>query len=406
MPAQGAHQATIVVREESTFGVPPGTSGGRTLRRVSTTLGLQKNIFASNEARVDQQVGDLRHGMMSVSGSIEREMTIAPNSEGLTMLLAGALRGSWEAGATLTPADFATGVTITNGTGIATGRSVLTFAGAGNVISKGFKNGDIIRATGLTAPENNNRNLRVMSVGNNHLHVLPQITVSPQQATGWSIAVVGSKLVMGTMKRSFTIEQSFEDAGVYELFHGIRVNGMRINISPNSMDTITFDLLGQRGVIGNAPYFVNPTAQSVGGTVTGADGALRVGGVDVGVVTALQINLQNNLSQPPVIGSNVAPEIFYGKMVVTGSVTAMLDGPAQMQAFEQESEIDLVCVCQAAGAEPKGFLSFAMSRVKYTGLNKTVGPDGAVLLQIPFQALLPTGTVQQGGSLTIQRSFA
>jgi hypothetical protein len=50
-----------------------------------------------------------------------------------------------------------------------------------------------------------------------------------------------------------------------------------------------------------------------------------------------------------------------------------------------------------------------MQRVKFTGVNKTVGPDGGVVATFPFQALLKTGgagTTFDQSTLVIQRSNA
>jgi hypothetical protein len=44
-------------------------------------------------------------------------------------------------------------------------------------------------------------------------------------------------------------------------------------------------------------------------------------------------------------------------------------------------------------------------RVKLMGMNKTIGPDGGVMIQAPFQALLSSGVSGvDDGTLCIQRS--
>jgi hypothetical protein len=110
-----------------------------------------------------------------------------------------------------------------------------------------------------------------------------------------------------------------------------------------------------------------------------------------------------------VIGSVVVPDIFYGSMVCTGSVSAYIENADLLNAFLNETEVDLVAQLQASGTAPQDFLAINMQRVKLSGATKTIGPDGGVIAQFPFQALLKTGgagTAFDNSTLTIQRSNA
>lgn len=401
MAVQDNALATLAYKIESSFGVAPGATGAQYLRRVSANINPAKDSFSSNEVRSDGQIMDLRHGMRSAKGSISGELSTATYDD----FLQASMRGTWAAGVSAAPADFATGVTIaTSGT-----TSTLTFAGAGNLFTKGFRVGDIVRTTGFTLPANNSAtagNLRIVALTATVMTVFPALTAAAQQATGWAVAVAGNKLTVGTTKRSFTIEQSLPDATMFERFSGVRVGGFTISAPPNGMSTIDFDLMGTQFNIGTASaYFTTPTGETTTGILSGVDGGLRLNGEEQGVITALQMQLTNNLNMAPVIGSVFAPNVFYGKTVVTGSVSAYLEDADLVNAFVNESEVDLVAVLEASGTGAQDFLSFNMQRVKFTGASKQITGDGGVVAQFPFQALLkPSANGYDQTTLTIQRS--
>lgn len=400
MAVQGAVQVTLANKVEPSYGTIPSAGGAQLLRRVSSSLALTKDSFTSNEVRSDQQIADMRHGSRSVRGTIEGELSTQTYDE----LFEALFRGTWVAGATTAPAQWAVGLTTADA-GVLT--SNLTFAGAGNLLTQGFKIGDIVRLTGMTTTANNNKNLRITALTNTVMTVFPRLTPQAQQAAGWSVAVQGRKLTLGTLRRSFTIEQAMPDATVWEQFIGCRIGGANFNIPPTGIATVSFDVMGRDLNVLATPYFTAPTSETTSGVLAGITGALRMNGQEQAVVTGLQLNFSNNLNMQPVIGSPYAPDIFYGRMVLTGSVSAYIEDATFQNAFINESEIDLTAVLQSGSAVSSGFLTFNMQRVKLSGAQKTIGADGGVIAQFPFQALLQaggSGTAFDQTTITVQRS--
>lgn len=402
MTVQPNVSTSIAYKVESAFGTPATNSGAQYVRRVSSTMNTTKDSFASNEVRVDQQISDMRHGMISARGGIEGELSTVTYDD----FIEAALRGTWATGVSADPDDFATGVT----TAASGATGTFTFAGTGNLITLGFKVGDIVRASGLLETANNAKNFRIVGLTSTVMTVFPAPTADDQQASGWAFAVAGKKLLMGTEKRSFTIEQSYPDIDVSELFTGVRIGGMNIGAQPNGMTTVGFEMLGRKGEVlsgSSSPYFSTPTAQTNTGILSGINGGLRMNGQELGIVTGLTINLSLNLSMQPVIGSVYAPDIFYGRSVVTGQVSAYLENDSLIGAFLNESEIDLVAVLNAAGGDPQDFIAFNMQRVKLGGGQKSIGPDGGVIAQFSINPLLKSGgsgTVYDQSTLVVQRS--
>jgi hypothetical protein len=402
MTVQNASQVTLGYKVEGTLNTPPGASGAQLLRRTTSSLGPVKDSFASNEVRQDQQIADVRHGMRSARGQISGELSTVTYDA----FIEAVLRGTWNTGVAASPADFATGMTVANSGAL---NSTLTMAGAGNLLTKGFRVGDIVRSGGFTTAANNAAtigNLRIVALTATVMTVYPQLAATAQQAAGWTVIVPGSKLVYGTTKRSFTLEQSLPDALLFERFSGARIGGMTINAGPQGMTTVDFDVMAMSFLEGtSAAYFTAPTVETTTGILSGVDGFIRLNGEEQGVVTGLQLNLTDNLSMSPVIGSTFAPDVFYGRSVVTGSVSVYLEDGDLPNAFVNESEIDLVAVLEASGPNPQEFLSFNFQRIKFTSFSKQIGADGGVVAQFPFQALLKSASNGfDATTLTIQRS--
>lgn len=402
MTIQSNVGVTLAYALESTFG-QAATAGGTSqyLRRVSSSLQITKESFQSNEVRPDYQVADLRHGLRSARGNIEGELSIQTYDDFLQALLGG----TWTAGVSCSPADFATGVTVaTSGT-----TSTLTFAGSGSLLTKGFKAGDIVRATGLTNPANNAKNLRIVALTATVMTVFPAITATTQQATGWTVAVAGKKLLMGTTKRSFTIEQNYADVDVSELFTGCRVNSGAFSVTPTGMATINFEVMGQNGIVlpaASAPYFNAPTAAPATSIVAGLDGGLRFGGAEQAIVTAMDLTVSNNMSMTGVIGTNVAPDVFQGRKTASGSISAFLENEDLINIFLNEAEVDLTATLLTSTGTPQDFITLNMQRVKLSSVQKTVAAEGGVIAQFGYTALLASLATADATSISLQRSNA
>lgn len=395
MTIQSAVRTQLVYKAETTFGTAASASGAQLLRRVSTSLGLTKDAFTSNEVRSDMQIADVRHGSRSVRGNVEGELSTQTWDE----WLAAVLRGTWTAGVSAAPADFATGITPNNA-------GTFTFAGAGSLITKGFKVGDIVRVTGVTG--NTNINYRITALTATVMTVTPKPTTQAQVASGWTVAVVGSKLLPGVLAPSFTIEHSHLDLDISERFVGCRIGGASINLPPNGIATVQWDVLGQDGAMlatASSPYFTSPTAETQTGVLTGVEGGIRLNGVEQAIITGVQMNITNNLSVQPVVGSTITPDVFYGRTVVTGQVSAFLADENLINVFVNESLVDLVVQANASGAAPQSFLNFSMQGVKFTGYSKTIGAEGGIIVQFPFQAVLANASSNADvASIAIQRS--
>lgn len=409
MAIQNQVTASVIIAPESTFGTaaPTGAANAITLRRVSSSLALGKDVFQSAEVRPDQQVVDMRHGTRRPGGGIEAQLSNAA----FDPLLEALLRGTWVAGVSVLPAVYTTvAAANTVGTPLTPGSlGTLTWA-AGDPVAAGFRVGDVVRLTGSGFAANQNINFRIISFGgtsNRTITVTPSPAVVGAQA-GTNMAVPGSKLICGTARRSFTVEQLFGDIEVSELYTGMRVGSGAIRIPPNGMATCSFGFMGQDMVIldgASSPYFTAPVAAGADGIFAGPQGSLRFAGAERGVVTGVDINIDVGLSADPVVGRDTVPDIFYGTTTVSGNVSAYLEDKSLIEKFVNESEVELVSLLQASGSvAPIPFMCFNLPRIKLGGATKTVGAQGGVIATFPFTALKAGATGVDASTIVIQRS--
>lgn len=393
MALQSNVNVSLRYGEETNFG-SPASGAGQLLRRVSSTIATSKDAFSSNEVRSDAQVFDARHGTRRAGGAIAGELSTQTYDD----FLEAALRGTWATGATASQTQF-TSINVTGSAFV---------IGGGSYLTTGFKIGDVVRLGGF-AHANVAKNFRITALTATSATVSPAPAAMTAQTT-FTLSVPGRKLVNGVLARSFSIEQSYPDIDVAELFTGMRVGEFGISVPPAGIATCSIGFQGQNGVVSSgasAPYFASPAVETATGVLSGVSGSLSIAGAASAVVTGLDFSINNNLSSTPVVGSTFVPDIFYGRSVITGNVSAYLENTSLIDAFLNETEIDLAAQLDAAGASPAEFLCFRLHRLKLTGVSKTVGPDGGVIASFPFQALLRTGgtgTAFDQSTMVVQRS--
>lgn len=387
--AKGVAKKVALLRETA-FGSPPGPGGAQYLRRVTSTLDLNKDTYQSNEVRSDYQVADFRHGVRRVAGDVNGELSLGTYAE----FFAAALRKNWTAGVSFT-ASAGAGVTVDNAAKTLTRVS-------GSWITDGFKVGDVVRAASLDAAIDG-KNLRVTALTATVMTVAeaPGADVAgPNEAC--TIKVAGKKLwvpTTGHLDISFGIEHHFSDIGESELFTGCMVNTLELGLPPTGMSTLRAGIVGQNMTEytgGTAPYFTTPAEETDTAVLAAVNGSLRVGGVDVATVTGLSMNINANITGDPVVGSDVVPELFPGRVVVSGQFTCYYEAGSSIRAdFINETEISLIAKMNAGSDAGADFMTIGLGRIKLGGAAKDDGEKG-LIQTVPFQALLNTA----GGAAT------
>lgn len=385
-------------KKETSWGVAAGATGAQLLRRVTSDIDLAKETYQSAEIRTDYQIADFRHGVRSVTGTINGELSPGTYAQ----FIAAALRK-----------DFTAGATTGAGATYAVAGTGTTFVDSSNgFVTDGFKVGDVISATGFTTANNNDHYCLVTGVAAGTLNIVPLDGVAlSDEAEGdtVTIAVVGKKTYTPETAHtddSFSIEHFFDDINQSELFVGCKVNTLDIALPPTGMSTIGIGVMGKNVETATSEYFTTPSASTSTGVLASVNGLAYAIGTRQTVLTGLSISVAGNMTMEPVVGSNVYPDIFEGRVNVTGEMTAFFEDASFRDAFLDEDEVALMFVFTTSNVKNPDFVSFVMPRVKLGGSSKSDGETG-IIQTIPYQALFNSaGTGADKTTLIVQDSDA
>lgn len=390
-------------KQEVTFNTAPGASGAQLLRRVESTLNIEKDSYAASELRTDYQMSDFRHGTRRTAGTIRGELSPKTYAD----FLQAALRRDFTAGASAASLS----ITIAG-----SGPYTITRA-AGSWLTDGFKAGDVVRLTaGTFNVANSNKNLYVVSLTATVLTVVVpngSALVAEGPIASATCAVTGKKTftpTTGHTDRSFAIEHWFADVPTSELFTGCKVSMVDIALPPTGLATIDVGVMGVGSVTtSSSAYYTSPTAATTTGITAAVNGLLYIGGTAVATCTGLTLKIDGAYSGDPVVGSNTMPQIFPGRVTVSGQFTAYFESATFRDAFLNESELALSTLLTADNTATSDFLALNLPRIKLGSAGRSDGEKG-LILTADFQALFNgsggTGISSEQTTLSIQDSAA
>ena len=394
----------VAIKAETTYGTIPAASGAQLLRRVTSTVDLSKETYASNELRTDFQIADFRHGVRSVAGSLNGELSPGTYKDFFSYAL---------------KRDFAA-VTATTGASLTiagTGPTYTVTRAAGSWLTDGYKNGMVVRLTvGTLNAANLNKNLLIVDITSaTAMTVIPLngvAMVAEGPIASCTITATGKSTFVpttGHTDKSFTLEHWFADVAQSERFLGCKISKVGLQLPPSGIATAAFEIMGQNVATGTAQYFTSPTAVTTSAPLAAVNGVLRVGGVTLASVTGLTIDIAPAYSGEAVVGSNAKPALFAGMVNVTGQMTVFFEDAVLRDVFFNETEVELIAAFTTDNTATADFITLAIPRIKLGGASKDDVMAG-IKATIPFQALLNTaggtGVKTERTTLLIQDSLA
>jgi len=391
----------VAIKKETSWGVAPGATGAQYMRRVSSSLDLVKAINESAEIRDDGQVADYRHGVRSVAGSIDGELSVGTYND----LFEVALRQDFPAAAT----TGAVAVIAVTGTGTEFTRST------GSYLTDGFKLGDVVSASGFTTSNNNAHYAMITALTATVMTVATlDGTVLTDEAEGDTVtlAMVGKKTFAATgtkTDQSVAIEHWHDDINQSELCLGLKPQSISIGLPPTGMATISIPMLGKDRTNDTSQYFTSVAAAGTDPVLAAVSGFIYVDGAAVALITGMDFVIDTGLSTEPVVGSNVNPAIFRGRIKVSGNMSVYFQDAVFRDYFDNETEVPIYAVFKGGSTANPEFISFVFPRVKVGGSSKDDGEKGLVQT-MPFTALLNgaggTGINSENTTISIQDSQA
>lgn len=397
-------QVDLAYKVESTNGVAAGASGATYLRRVTCDLDLDKDSYESDEIIKTYQTQDFRHGMRKVGGTLNGRL--APGA--YAPLVAAGLRRAWSTGV------------ATTGTTIAAGTGVLTDSASG-FLTAGFKVGDVVTPGGFTGAGTGN-NGRYYFVTDVVAGTMSVINLNGQAATltadaageAVTVTVVGKKTYVPSTAHTnlaFTIEKLYgTTTPISEVYLGCKVGTMAISLPSTGLAGINFGLMGyNRQALGTSAYFTSVGAANTNGLAAAVNGAVLFNGSVIGVITNMTINIDGGMSTGSVVGSNITPDVFVGRVKVTGQIEVYLTDSTFIDAFDNETEVSIAGVFTLDSSSAPKFHTFIMPRCKLGSAKKSDG-EGPVIVTSTFTALYNstggTGTETEQSTIVVQDSDA
>ena len=386
--SQGVNKR-VAYKKESAWGELPGATGAKVVRRVSADFNLTKDSYESGEIRTDKMTADLRHGVRSADGSINGELSPSAYSDFMASVVARDFTAvTGVVGAEVTIAASGTNFTITRT--------------AGDYLADGIRVGQVVRLTGA--------GLNAANVGNNLLviavsalvitvQVLSSVTLIPEgPITPVGIAPVGKQTYVpktGHTEDSYTVEQMYVDVAQSEVYTGLKVQDVNVQLPATGLVTADISFLGKDLTqTGTTEYFTTPTAAGTNGIFASVQGALLVNGSAAACITSADFTISRALEAAQCVGSNSASEIFSGRITVTGNLSAYFSDATLRDYFNAESLVTIVLALTTSEAKDAQTMTFVMPAVKFSSFSAADAELG-ITQSIGFTSLL--NTVTTGG---------
>ena len=374
----------VAYKKETNWGELPGATGAKEIRRVTATFNLTKETYESQEIRSDYQVASFSHGVRSVDGSINGELSPGTYSD----FIASAVAKDFVAGLTIASvtADIAAAV------GLGTKAFTVTRS-TGSWITNGVRVGMLVQFTGATNPENNTNNVLVIGVSALVLtvQVLSDTMLVAETAATLAVAQPGKQTwapLTGHTDDSYTFEEWYADIAQSEVYTGNKVGSVAMQLPSTGLVTCDITFMGKNlQQDGTVAYFTTPTAANTEGIFAAVSGAVVVNGVPRALITSADFTIDRGLEAANVVGSNFAADVFTGRIRVNGNISTYFSDGQFRDYFNDETEISLVFALTNGTEKDAAAMTFAMPRVKLGSDGKQDGEMG-ITRDHSFVALL------------------
>ncbi len=368
-------------KKESSFGTLAGASAGKLLRRVTANFNLTKETYESGEIRTDRQIADFRHGVRSAEGSLNGELSPASYADFIGSVVAR---------------DFAIGVASTGVSIEVTqvGNVYTLTRTAGDFLVDGYKVGTVVRLTAIgLSPANVSNNLLITNVTDSVLTVTTvngSDLVEEGPISDVDIETIGKTTFVpatGHTDQSYTIEEWYSDIAQSEVFTGMKVNSVAVQLPATGLTTIDVGFAGKdMAQTGTSQYFTSPTAQGTNGIFAAVNGVMLVDGAPVALVTSADFTIERATENATTVGSNSVADIFTGRIRVSGNLSVYFQDAAFRTYFNDEVPVSLVLVLTSDSSKDSDFITFTLPKVKLGSFTKDDGELG-IVAATSFQAL-------------------
>lgn len=364
--AKGANKQLIMKRQpaKGTLAVP-GT-GGQIIRRDTSTFDRTKEAYTTETEQTSRkQLMSSRHGAVTVNGSIAALYSPGTYAD----FFAALLMREFTAIANIT------GVTATVA---GTGPTYTITRTTGSWLTDGAKLGRVLRPiAGLAV--GSRRNMLIVGVIPLVLTVMPLNRKAPVIET----AVPASSFMFpggvtfvpetGHTDIYYTVEEWFPEVPRSQRNLDVKASSVNVRLPGSGNAGLDWTFLGLDQSKDVLRYFTAPVNETTTPVMVAAGGALLVNGSRRGTVTDLTMTLDaRGAVADPVVGDNIRPDVFTGKLMATGSFTAYYDTVEIPDLYDDEVETSIVSALASSTADTADFNTFSLQKIK---LNSSTPDD-------------------------------
>lgn len=217
-------------------------------------------------------------------------------------------------------------------------------------------------------------------------------------------AWVSDVIENGSDKVSFAFEKDFADLTKYYAFRGCRVGGFRLNLDLQQQIRAVISVMGRGGVFADATIGTGtPTAAPENPMIpTLANLTIEEGAAAVEEALGFSFQLDNQLREQRVLGSNTLRDINLGQFRLTGTLRAYFESRKYVDKLVGDTASDFEIVTQDADGNS---YVWTFPRFKFTGLT---GPGNSGRSQDVVQELTWTAMRDPSTGITarVERSAA
>jgi hypothetical protein len=396
--AYGVKKQTRFSRQ-SAKGTLAVVGGGQIIRRTQSTFELAKATYTT-EAEINsaQQLTANRHGERTVNGKIAGLLSPGTFSD----MIGAVCRRDFAAVTPIAAASFTIAVVVA-------GISWSITRAAGSFLTDGIKNGQVVRFTaGSFNAANLNKNMVVLSVTATVITVqLVTASLAPLVAEGpiasATLTVPGKVTFVpptGHTNIYYTVEEWMPDTPTSEVNQDCKVASVDLTMPGSGNVTLNVNMLGLNQTNNTTVYFTAPAVETTSQNLVGSSGLLIYGGVSIATLTnvTLKIDGKEQVANG-VVGSVIRPDIFRGKVMVTGSITAYFDSTALRDQFISEAQGSITIVMTNAATSTADFVAVTLPTFD---LNTATPMDGETGLTRTFNIQAEYNAAGGAGQATEQ----
>ena len=207
-------------------------------------------------------------------------------------------------------------------------------------------------------------------------------------------------LKAGTTSRFFTFEGGFADISEYHAYKGTVLNSLQLSVGLEGPVKAVFGGMYREITRAATPLDATPTAASSNPMFDSFTGSISEGGSAIGIVTGVQLNVDNGLAPQNVVFDDRVQSFVEGRSNITGQLTAYFENDTLFAKFRGETASSLSFTLTDANAATHTFL---LPRIFYTGADVPVQGDGPIIATFPFQAVRDT---TEASNIRVTRSAA